>query len=170
MAGSAERLDGSKIAGMSLRPKQRESRNPAIKDFSGHRQREPVRSKFVRGRIGPVMLTASLTGFGARAECFVDDGLDGPRAAAACDAAAEAAVNLLGASWQFVRGADGVADLMVANDVTGTNNHGNRQTLVDAGGSIVKWRVRCKRKSGFLKVFQSSQCGEFVRGAGRSDR
>ena len=54
---------------------------------------------------------------------FVHDLADGTRAAAALGAAAEAAIDLLGVARQIFRGADGTADIMVGEDVAGTNNH-----------------------------------------------
>jgi len=61
---------------------------------------------------------------GAGAERILDDGLDGARAAAAFGAAAEAAVKLLGAAGKILRGLDGTADIVVADDVAGTDDHG----------------------------------------------
>ena len=67
--------------------------------------------------------TADAAGLGAGAQRLVDDGLDGARAAAAFGAAAEAAVDLLGIARKSIRGADSTADIVVAKDVTGTDNH-----------------------------------------------
>src|SRR5689334_23514862 len=66
---------------------------------------------------------ASAAGLGARAERFVDDGLDGSGAAAAFGAAAEAAVDLLGAARKVRGSSHGIADVMVAQDVAGTDDH-----------------------------------------------
>ncbi len=73
-----------------------------------------------------------LAGQSARSERLVDDGLDRARAAAAFRAAAEAAVNLLGITWKVVRSAHGIADIMVAQDVAGTDNHKNAVAFGDA--------------------------------------
>ncbi len=62
-------------------------------------------------------------GLGAGSEGFVDDGLDGPDAATTLDAAAEAAIELLGIARQRPSGAYGTTDVMVAEDVAGTDNH-----------------------------------------------
>ena len=62
-------------------------------------------------------------------ERVVDDGLDGARATAAFGAAAETAVDLLGAARKVFGGVDGVADIVVAEDVAGTNNHENAKDL-----------------------------------------
>ena len=62
-------------------------------------------------------------------ERIVDDGLDGTRAAAAFDTAAEAAVELLRATGKVVRSAHGMADIMVAKDVAGTDDHLRQKNL-----------------------------------------
>ena len=66
---------------------------------------------------------AGTAGLGASPEGLVDDGLDGARASAAFGATTETAVDLLGATGKIIRSADGVADIVVAEDVAGTNNH-----------------------------------------------
>ena len=68
-------------------------------------------------------------GLGARTESVVNDGLDGARASSTFGAATEAAVDLLGTARKGFRRVDGVADIVVAEDVTGTNNHENAQVL-----------------------------------------
>jgi hypothetical protein len=68
----------------------------------------------------------------ARSQRLVDDGLDGPRAATAFRAAAEAAIELLGASRKIVSRAYGLTNIMVAQDVAGTDNHENAKTFGDA--------------------------------------
>ena len=57
-----------------------------------------------RGLFGRLMAVraAGAAGLGAGAKGFVDDGLDGARAAAALGAATEAAIDLLGVSRQVV--------------------------------------------------------------------
>jgi hypothetical protein len=59
----------------------------------------------------------------AGTERLLDDGRDGARAAAAFGAAAETAIDLLGVPGKLVRIVDGMADVVVAQDVTGTNDH-----------------------------------------------
>ena len=69
------------------------------------------------------MRAPGTAGLGACAQGLVDDGLEGARAPAAFGATTETAVNLLGATRQIIRGADGVADIVVSEDVAGANNH-----------------------------------------------
>ena len=104
---------------------------------------------------GPAVRAARMTGHGAGAECLVNDGLDGARASAAFSAAAEAAIDLLGIAWKVFRGVDGIAHVMVAEDVAGTYNHENAETLGDAAPSIFKIGTGCKRKNRLFKRFQT---------------
>jgi hypothetical protein len=67
--------------------------------------------------------TAQAAGLGAGTKRFVNDGLDGAGAAAAFGAAAEAAIDLLRMARQVTGCADGIADIMVAEDVAGTDDH-----------------------------------------------
>ena len=64
-------------------------------------------------------------GLGASAQSLIDDGFDGARAAAAFGTAAEATVNLLGIPGKVFRATDRAADIVVGQDVAGTNNHEN---------------------------------------------
>jgi hypothetical protein len=73
----------------------------------------------------PVMRAAGTAGLGASPQSLVDNGLESARAAAAFGAATETAVNLLGATGKVIRGTDGIADIVVSEDVAGTNNHKN---------------------------------------------
>ena len=98
---------------------------------SGGSQRKRGRNVWL-GRGGPVALAAGLAGHGAITERLVDDGLDGARASAAFGAAAETSIDLLGIARQLLGCADGVADIVVAEDVAGTNNHENGRALCDA--------------------------------------
>jgi hypothetical protein len=68
-------------------------------------------------------------GPGASAERVIDNAFDGARASAAFSTAAETAVDLFWMAEKVFRGADGVADIVVAEDVTGTNNHENGARL-----------------------------------------
>jgi hypothetical protein len=88
--------------------------------FSGGGEREFVVLLFGQGM---TMRAARAAGLGAGTQRFVDDGLDGARAAAAFGAAAEASINLLGIARHTRSCTDGIADIMVAEDVTGTDNH-----------------------------------------------
>jgi hypothetical protein len=133
------------------------------KGFSAGREREG-RGNFLRrlvvGRVAAVRAAgAALLGTGA--ERFVDDGLDGARAPAAFGAAAEAAVNLLRIPRQIRGSAYGIPDIVVAQDVAGTDNHETARTLGDATSSIFKSATRCKRKSRIFKQFQTD-AGEIL--------
>src|SRR5204862_6869722 len=110
------------------------SENPANSGFSGGRERELVGRLISRVLAVRAARTARL---GAGAERFVDNGLDGTRAAAAFGAAAEAPVDLLCIARQIRRRqvrscANGTADIMVAEDVTGTDNHEDGGRIGDA--------------------------------------
>ena len=70
-----------------------------------------------------VLRAARAAGLGAGAKRFVDDGLDGAGAATAFGTAAEAAVDLLRMARQVTGCADGIADVVVAEDVAGTDDH-----------------------------------------------
>ena len=76
--------------------------------------------------------TARAARLGAGAQRFVDDGLDGARATSALGAAAEASINLLWIARQVRSCTDGIADIMVAEDVTGTDNHEDGGPIGDA--------------------------------------
>ena len=82
----------------------------------------------VRNRLAAVRASGA-AGLGARTESVVNDGLDGTRASATLGAATETAVDLLGIARKRFRSVDGVADIVVAEDVAGTNNHENAQVL-----------------------------------------
>jgi hypothetical protein len=86
----------------------------------------------VRFRDDLAVRTAGAAGLGAGAQGLVDDGLDGARASATFGAAAEATVDLLGIAGKVRRSVDGAADILVADDVTGTNNHENGRPIGDA--------------------------------------
>lgn len=100
--------------------------------------------------------TAQATGFGAGAKRFVDDGLDGAGAATAFGAATEAAVDLLWMTRQITGGADGIADIEVAEDVAGTDDHEVGGPIGDAWIiQILKRGTGCKRKNRSFKQFQT---------------
>jgi hypothetical protein len=71
------------------------------------------------------MRTPGTAGLGAGPQSIVDDGLEGARASPALGATTETAINLLGATRKVIRSTDGVADIVVGEDVAGTNNHKN---------------------------------------------
>ena len=81
---------------------------------------------------GRAVRAAGAAGLGARAEGFVDDGLDGAGAASAFRAAAETAVDLFGASRKARRSIHSIAHIMVTEDVAGTNDHEVGRPLGDA--------------------------------------
>ena len=66
---------------------------------------------------------------GAGASRFVDDGLDGSRAPAALGAAAEATVNLFCISRQVRSCTHSIPDIVVAQDVAGTDDHETGRAL-----------------------------------------
>jgi len=86
-----------------------------------------VRLVDVRVRRGAAVRAAGTAGLGASAERFVDDTLDGARASPAFGRATEATIDLLRVTRQVFRGADSAADIVVGQDVAGTNNHEKRQ-------------------------------------------
>ena len=75
------------------------------------------------------MRASGAAGLGAGAQRLVDDRLDGACTAAAFRAAAEAAIDLLGVARKVFRTTDRAADIMVGQDVAGTNNHENGELI-----------------------------------------
>jgi len=110
--------------------------------------------RLVVGRVAAVR-AAGAAFLSAGAKRFVDDGLDRARAAAAFGAAAEATVNLFRIPRQVRSCTYGTPDIVVAQDVAGTDNHETARTLGDASSSIFKSGTRCKRKSCNFKQFQT---------------
>jgi hypothetical protein len=92
----------------------------------------------------------------ARPKRLVNDGLDGPRAATAFGAAAEAAIELLGAAQKVVSRTHGLTNIMVTQDIAGTDDHKNVRTFGDAPADILKRATGCKRKNHILKQFQTA--------------
>jgi hypothetical protein len=110
---------------------------------------------FVR-RVGMAMRAADAAGLGTGPQRLVDDCLDRAGAATAFGATAETAINLLGISCQGPAGAYGVADIVVAEDVTGTDDHQSKAgPWVTLFLSILIAPRVCKRKKRFLKQFQT---------------
>ena len=66
---------------------------------------------------------------GAGAKRFIDDGLDGARASAALGAAAKATINLFRISRQVRSCTHGISDIVVAQDVAGTDDHETGRAL-----------------------------------------
>jgi hypothetical protein len=103
-------------------------------DHSGCSERELGVHIVVRMsmRLVPAVPTSGLAGFGAVTERLFDDALDGACTATAFDAATETAVDLPGIARKILRRADGAADIVVAKDVAGTDDHENGSTFADA--------------------------------------
>ena len=80
----------------------------------------------------PAMRAAGTTGLGAGPQSLFDDGLEGARAASALGAAAEAAIDLLRVARKVRCSIYGVADVMVAKHVAGTDDHEVRGPFGDA--------------------------------------
>ena len=94
------------------------------------------------------MPATSMAGLGAFAKRIVDDGLDVSGTSAAFDAATETVIDLLGAARQIHGGvADRTADIVIAEDIAGTDNHDNASLVGVAAPSILKTLTGCKRKS-----------------------
>jgi len=101
------------------------------------------------------MRAARAAFLGAGAKRFIDDGLDGARAPAAFGVAAEAPIDLFRISRQIRRCTHGTANIVVAQNVAGTDDHETRNTFGNAVSSIFKCATRCKRKSRIFKQFQT---------------
>jgi hypothetical protein len=82
----------------------------------------------VRNHLAAVRASGA-AGLSAGTEGVIDDSLDGTRASATLGAATETAVDLLGIAREVFRSVDGVTDIVVAEDVAGTNNHENGLVL-----------------------------------------
>ena len=100
------------------------------RDLSGRGERKFRVQLLISSR--PAMRASGLTGLGAGAERVFDDTLDGACTAAAFDAATEAAIDLPGIARKIRRRADGTADIVVSQDVAGTDDHENTETFADA--------------------------------------
>jgi hypothetical protein len=77
-------------------------------------------------RLSMAVGASGAAGLGASPESLINDGLDGARAPPTLGAAAETSVDLLGIARKLFRRVDGAADIVVRNDVAGTNNHGKQ--------------------------------------------
>jgi hypothetical protein len=96
-----------------------------------------------------------MAGPGASAERIIDNAFDRARASAAFGATAETAVDLFWMAGEVFGGVDGVTDIVVAEDVTGTNNHDSGKAPRCAGPSILKTAPGSKRKNHVFKQFQT---------------
>jgi hypothetical protein len=135
--------------------RKRKSGDP--KGFSAGCEREG-RGHILRGLVVGRMAAVRAAGaafLGAGAKRFVDDGLDRACAPTAFGAAAEATVDLFGIPRQVRSCTHGATDIVVAQNVAGTDNHETARTLGDASSSIFKSATRCKRKSRIFKQFQT---------------
>jgi hypothetical protein len=124
-------------------------RNERVFQISGSRERELAVNMRLRGCMA--VRASGTTGLGAGAKRLVDDGLDGARATPALGAAAEAPIDLLGIAGKVFCGIDGATDIVVADDIAGTNNHENGRPFGDARTSILKAAAGCKRKNRVFK-------------------
>lgn len=64
---------------------------------------------------------------GAGPQGFIDDLADGAGTTAAFGAAAKASINLTRRTRQIARDGDSVSDIVVSQDVAGTNDHGRER-------------------------------------------
>jgi hypothetical protein len=95
-------------------------------------------------------------GLGAGAQCFVHDLLDRPGATAALGATAETPIDLRRRARKTCRLRHDVTNVVVGQDVAGTNNHGNAwRTRVDVAQQVGEPIRGCKRKTASLKLFQT---------------
>jgi hypothetical protein len=90
----------------------------------------------MRFGMGGTVRATRAAGLGARTERFVHNRLDGPRAATALGAAAEATIDLPRRARR-TRSANGISDIMVGEDVAGTNDHGGKAS--SQGGTPLRY-------------------------------
>ena len=82
-----------------------------------------------------------------RAEGFGDDFLDGSSAPPAFRAATETAVNLLRGARDIVGRGHGGADVVVAQNITRTNDHGEKRTRLRQSLSDIEAPFPMQRKN-----------------------
>jgi hypothetical protein len=83
--------------------------------------------------LGAAVWAARAAGLGAGAQCLIEDFPDGAGAAATFRAAAETSIDLTRRAGQIICGGYRGANIVVAEDVTGTNNHGVKAS------PVVRW-------------------------------
>jgi hypothetical protein len=93
-----------------------------------------------------------MAGLGASTESLVNDGFDGARASATFGAATEAAIDLLGIARKVFRSVDGTTDIVVAEDVAGTNNHKDGGPIGDAEPSDIYDRSGMQKEKPSFQV------------------
>jgi hypothetical protein len=93
-----------------------------------------------------------MAGLGASTESLLNDGFDSAGASATFGAATEAAIDLLGIARKVFRDVDGATDIVVAEDVAGTNNHIDGGLIGDAKPSRY---LRPRRDAKGKTVFSS---------------
>src|SRR5579871_3620270 len=120
-----------------------------FQETSVSRERELVSRSF--GAVHAMRATG-VAGLRTGSERIVDDGLDGPRTAAAFGAAAQAVIDVFGAPQYIVSRTDGVADIVVAEDVAGANNHGNAKDLRGSGFIDIEVGTRTQKKKPAFEV------------------
>jgi hypothetical protein len=108
------------------------------------------------------MRAVNLACSGTGSQRLVDDRLDGPSAASAFGAAAQASVDLLRVARQLISRCNRIADVVIGNDVARTHNHrmdqlaGSAFIFRDRPSSIVNRAAIRKRKTPVLKRFQTA--------------
>jgi hypothetical protein len=101
-----------------------------LSGLSGSREREF--DVGVRIRPGLAVRAAGTACLCASTQRLIDNGLDGAGAPATFGAATEAPIDLLGIAGKIFRSVDGAADIVVGEDVAGTDNHENDGLIGDA--------------------------------------
>jgi len=91
--------------------------------ISGSREGEIGSDGSLGSRVSMAMRAADVASPDAGAKRLINDALDSARAAPAFSAATKAAVKLLGVTRKVVGGFHGVADVVIAQHVAGTDNH-----------------------------------------------
>jgi hypothetical protein len=104
----------------------------------------------LRGRLA--MRASRAAGLGASTERLLNNGLDGARASATFGAATEAAIDLLGIARKVFRSVDGTTDIVVAEDVAGTNNHKDGGPIGDAEPSDIYDRSGMQKEKPSFQV------------------
>jgi hypothetical protein len=107
-------------------------------------------------RLAPAVPTPGLAGFRAVTERRFNDALHGACTATAFNAATEAAVDLPRIARKILCRIHGTADIVVAKDIAGTDNHENGIPSLMLNHQIFKTEARRKRKSPTFKQFQTA--------------